>query len=300
MRPRSFCNRLTQQALVTCCPAGRAPPTVGHSRISSRNFDSINSVRSELGLLSRRRQKKVAKLVFVRSASTDLSAGLLEAVATAALQSRLRQHDKVEADISCNLLGLLAGHVDSVHIYGTGWQSKAGLTARVLEVFLGKAQLDIEAILTKQRILLKSIPRGTAKIVFTARDFGHFLAHPLLRQAAATAVQADGHSYSLTMVPQGNTAQVTALTEEVSEALSKQDLELTAISADLSGADEASLLVSEELSRFFSNLTISLQGIQLSYNSMKLSSQTSGADGDVLELHLDVAVLEFPPPNLDF
>ncbi len=70
--------------------------------------------------------------------------------------------------------------------------------------------------------------------------------------------------------------------------------------ADLSGADEASLFVSEELSRFFSNLTISLQGIQLSYNSMKLSSQTSGADGDILELHLDVAVLEFPPPNLDF
>jgi len=59
---------------------------------------------------------------------------LLEAVATAALQSRLRLHDKVEADISCNLLGLLAGQVDSVHIYGTGWQSKAGLTARVLEV----------------------------------------------------------------------------------------------------------------------------------------------------------------------
>jgi hypothetical protein len=33
------------------------------------------------------------------------------------------------------------------------------------------------------------------------------------------------------MVPQGNTAQVTALTEEVSEALSKQDLDMTAISA---------------------------------------------------------------------
>ncbi len=43
--------------------------------------------------------------------------------------------------------------------------------------------------------------------------------------------QADGHNYSLTMVPQGNTAQVTALTEQVSEALSKQDLEMTAISA---------------------------------------------------------------------
>ncbi len=69
---RSFYNRLTQQDLVTCCAAGRAPLTVGHSRISRRNFDSKNNVSSKPGLLSRRRQKKVAKLVFARSASTDL------------------------------------------------------------------------------------------------------------------------------------------------------------------------------------------------------------------------------------
>jgi len=71
---------------------------------------------------------------------------LLEAVATAALQSRLRKHEKVEADISCNLLGLLTGQVDSVHIYGTGWQSKAGLTARVLEVITKKLPVSDEHI----------------------------------------------------------------------------------------------------------------------------------------------------------
>lgn len=70
--------------------------------------------------------------------------------------------------------------------------------------------------------------------------------------------------------------------------------------ADMSGGDESSIRVSEGLSQFFSNLTISLQGIELSYSSMQLSSQNSGADGDLLELHLDVAVLDFPPPNLDF
>ena len=68
---RSFCNRLTQQDLVTCCAIGRAPPTVGHSRISLKKFDSKTNVSSKSGLLSRRRQK-VAKLVVVRSASTDL------------------------------------------------------------------------------------------------------------------------------------------------------------------------------------------------------------------------------------
>lgn len=68
----------------------------------------------------------------------------------------------------------------------------------------------------------------------------------------------------------------------------------------MSGSDEACRLVSKQLSDFFSNLTISLQGIELTYDSMQLLSQTSGADGDVLELHLKVAVLDFPPPNLDF
>lgn len=58
-----------------------------------------------------------------------------------------------------------------------------------LQISLGPAQLDVEAALMRQRIELKSVPKGSAKIVFTARDFGHFLAHPLMQRAAATAVQ---------------------------------------------------------------------------------------------------------------
>ena len=57
------------------------------------------------------------------------------------------------------------------------------------QVSLGRSQLDVEAIVTKQRILLKSIPRGMAKVLFTARDFGNFLAHPFMKQAASKAVQ---------------------------------------------------------------------------------------------------------------
>lgn len=70
--------------------------------------------------------------------------------------------------------------------------------------------------------------------------------------------------------------------------------------ADASGADESSVLVSEQLSQFFSNLTISLQGIELTYDSMRLTSQPAEAGGDVLELFLRVAVLDFPPPNIAF
>ena len=99
-------------------------------------------------------------LVVARSASTDLvrdtvlacppdhalsarahcrfcyvqSSGLLEAVATAAIRSRLRRYDKVETSIDCNILGLLTGAVQRVDIKGTSWESRAGLTARLLEV----------------------------------------------------------------------------------------------------------------------------------------------------------------------
>ena len=58
-----------------------------------------------------------------------------------------------------------------------------------MQITLGAAQLDVGAVLLERRIGLKSSPRGTAKIVFTARDFGNFLANPLMRQAASTAIQ---------------------------------------------------------------------------------------------------------------
>ena len=70
--------------------------------------------------------------------------------------------------------------------------------------------------------------------------------------------------------------------------------------ADAAGADDSSILVSQQLTNFFSNLTLSLQGIELSYDSMRLTSQPAGTGGDVLELFLKVAVLDFPPPNVAF
>lgn len=43
--------------------------------------------------------------------------------------------------------------------------------------------------------------------------------------------RADGQTYRLTMVPQGNSAQVTALTQQMSTVLSNQELNMTATSA---------------------------------------------------------------------
>lgn len=59
----------------------------------------------------------------------------------------------------------------------------------MLQVSLGRAELDVGAILQQQRILLRGVPVGSGRIVFTAPQFGAFLRHPLMIEAAATAVQ---------------------------------------------------------------------------------------------------------------
>lgn len=58
-----------------------------------------------------------------------------------------------------------------------------------LQVSLGTAELDVAAILQQQRIMLQGVPLGEGRIVFTASQFGSFLRHPLMTQAAAAAVQ---------------------------------------------------------------------------------------------------------------
>lgn len=53
---------------------------------------------------------------------------------------------------------------------------------------MGAAAIDYGALVSQQRIVLRNIPRGEARILFNARDFGNFLVHPLMADAAAKAV----------------------------------------------------------------------------------------------------------------
>ena len=65
------------------------------------------------------------------------------------------------------------------------------------QVSLGMAELDVAAILQQQRIMLQGVPLGVGRIVFTASQFGSFLRHPLMTQAAAAAVQVSNEKNSL-------------------------------------------------------------------------------------------------------
>jgi hypothetical protein len=54
---------------------------------------------------------------------------------------------------------------------------------------VGEAALDYPALLLQRKVVLANKPRGSARIAFSAADFGNFLAHPLVAKAAAGAVQ---------------------------------------------------------------------------------------------------------------
>ncbi len=53
---------------------------------------------------------------------------------------------------------------------------------------VGEARIDYGAVIQRQPIVLANMPEGSARVVFSDADFGHFLQHPLMQAAASTAV----------------------------------------------------------------------------------------------------------------
>ncbi|KAG2442990.1 hypothetical protein HXX76_003063 [Chlamydomonas incerta] len=118
-----------------------------------------------------------------------MAAVAVETIAAAALRARLRSHGRVAVRVQANGWDMLAGRVDGAAVEGRMWESPLGLTARILDVEVGRVELDLAAALQQQRIALRNVPLGAARVVFSGPDFGAFLQHPLVRAAAARAVQ---------------------------------------------------------------------------------------------------------------
>ncbi|KAK9815744.1 hypothetical protein WJX72_008830 [[Myrmecia] bisecta] len=151
------------------------------------------------------RQRQSALL----TSCADLSAGFLETVATMALKTRLKAYQQVETSMNCTAWGLLQGAVEGVQIRGQGWTSPLGLSARILEVTLGSARLDMGVLLRQQDIMLQNTPQGAARIVFNSTDFGNLLVHPLVKQLASRAIQGSGFlfdKYSVCICPDQGTS----------------------------------------------------------------------------------------------
>jgi hypothetical protein len=194
----------------------------------------------------------------------------------------------------------MSGRVERARITGVAWQSRQNLTCRSLDFAVGAAALDAGALLSRGALALSAPARGEGSVVFTARDFGHFLSHPLFIAAAARAVSGrrfafgagsvafelagvrfagtfDGALYECLLTPPPRNAPV------------PRRATVTAAQGP------ASEQVAVELSHFFTTLRIDLEGTALTFADCALSP-----DARLLTLRLGVEVTRFPRADFAF
>lgn len=58
-----------------------------------------------------------------------------------------------------------------------------------MQATVGAAALDYAQVLLTRTIVLTNVPTGTMRVVFSEADFGNFLVHPLVTEAAKSAVK---------------------------------------------------------------------------------------------------------------
>uniref|UniRef100_A0A383VV08 Uncharacterized protein n=1 Tax=Tetradesmus obliquus TaxID=3088 RepID=A0A383VV08_TETOB len=278
----------------------------GCSRLSSRLIRS--SSRCSRG-----------RLATVNTAHRDLTADILENVTCLALRARLKECRAVKTSISCDTWSLLAGRVNGVKIHGEGWRSPLNLTAQVLEATVGEASLDPSAVLFKQQILLTNVPVGTARVMFNAADFGNFLVHPLMTEAAKEAVQ--GHAFAFdqasvriqppSAVPPEGLVEFTGtwrgdgqryqvrLLPVSGGAVFGKGVQAHAMPLSIGARSSSAGIVEDCLSAFFSSLMVDLQGAQMSFMSLAILPGM-GFAGAMADLNLRLELKKFPPLNVQF
>lgn len=87
--------------------------------------------------------------------------------------------------VACDAISLLQGRVHGVSVAGERWSSPLGLTAERFDIVVGAAALDVPAVAAGRIVLRPPQPRGAARALFNAADFGRLLVHPLTAAAAA-------------------------------------------------------------------------------------------------------------------
>eukprot|EP00850_Spirogloea_muscicola_P022068 SM000275S10324 [mRNA] locus=s275:2973:5925:- [translate_table: standard] len=226
------------------------------------------------------------------------SGDLLARVATVALQSRLVAYETVDAEIDCTLPSLLAGRVAGVRIRGRGWQV----------------------------IMLVTAARGSAKFFFDAKDFDHFLLHPLMTRASATAVRGrrfrflpgtEVHWQRANLISDGLICfrgiwefdqREYAVRLQGAPPGIHDPVQITARCCDETVREgsykDSSEVVAQGLQSFFSSLCLDLDGTDLTINSISFcevqQTQPRAATVPATVLSLDMLVRKFPSPQLDF
>ena len=225
------------------------------------------------------------------SPPADATGALIARVAELALRARLRSASLVEVDVRSNAFEILSGRVQGVGVRGTAWRTPLDLSCSALNFDVGATEVDLPAVVSKQRILLKRPATGAAVVSFSGADWASFLAHPLVSDAVTRAklpvgfgrdgakVSADAVEFVARWRDSGAEDVV-----RLSQAPSQPVVGVAAGGDDADAAARAAVLA-----EFFGSIRLDLDGCELKFRSMAVRRQ-------LLEVTLDVNVRRFPNP----
>ena len=245
-----------------------------------------------------------------------VTSSVISRLAVVALKLRLAAHTGVKCDVTASSSDLLLKQqVGPVTVKGRGWQSPLGLTCRAIEATVQQCDLDMSAVITRQKLILTTPAKGDAMIAMNGQDFSSFINHPLMKPPqvdddtakisfveegvkidTATGsvifyLMYDGHKYrcDLKRGPDQNARAIIDVSP--SEEFSPADIR-----------DETSRMLTDAASKFFNELVFELDGTFLSFKDMMVTEKGSGGDagGASVMLALDITVRKFPSPGLAF
>lgn len=252
---------------------------------------------------------------------SGVTSTLISKLAVVALKLRLAAHTGVKCDVTATSSDLLLKQqVGPVTVKGRGWQSPLGLTCRAIEATVQQCDLDMSAVITRQKLILTTPAKGDAMIAMNGQDFSSFITHPLMKppqvkdDAAAQAspkisfvkdgvkidtntgsvifyLMYDGHKYRCDLRRGPDQSARAIIDVSPSEEFSPADIR-----------DETSRMLTDSISRFFNELVFELDGTFLSFRDMMVTEKGSGGDagGASVMLALDITVRKFPSPGLAF
>ena len=225
------------------------------------------------------------------SPPADATGALIARVAELALRARLRSASLVEVDVRSNAFEILSGRVQGVGVRGTAWRTPLDLSCSALNFDVGATEVDLPAVVSKQRILLKRPATGEAVVSFSGADWASFLAHPLVSDAVTRAklpvsFGRDGAKLSADAVEFVARWRDSGV-EDVIRLSQAPSQPVVGVAAGGDDADAAARAAA--LAEFFGSIKLDLDGCELKFRSMAVRRQ-------LLEVTLDVNVRRFPNP----
>lgn len=263
-------------------------------------------------------QKSFSNSVQSSSPSNGITSNLISNLAVMALKLRLDDQAHVGCDVTASSSEvLLKGQVGPVTVKGRGWQSRLGLTCRVIEATVDKCNLDMGRIISNQKLVLNTPAEGNAMVALNAFDFGNFITHPLMKPPGLPQVEGMvnsssnlkflkegvtvdpsigavtfygsylGEKWLFTLRRGGNGQQAYITVEPGHSSVENSQIDRDSVAAGLA----------EVTSTFFNKMVFELDGTFLSFRDMMVTGK--GKEPSVM-MSLSILVRKFPSPGLEF